>query len=84
MEVCITMKVAKVENFCMRKHTKSISIDNGERACINCIWYEQYYREGRGNVATWVPTSTGYCLLTDQSRGAMGQTCDKYEKYEKK
>lgn len=75
---------AKVENLCMRKKTKSISVDTGERACINCIWYEQYWREGRGSVKTWVPTSTGYCLLNDQSRGALRQPCEKYEEYENK
>lgn len=74
---------AKVESFCMRKQTKNISIDSGERACINCIWYEQHYRQNRGNVQLWIPTSTGYCLLKDKQRGALRQPCGKYETYEK-
>ncbi len=70
---------AKVENFCIHLKEKAISVDASERACINCIWYEQYYRKGRGNVVSWVPTSTGHCLLADQSRGALRQPCEKYE-----
>nr|WP_296267724.1 hypothetical protein [uncultured Merdimonas sp.] len=70
---------AKVENFCMRKQSKQISVNASERACINCIWYEQYWRKNRGNVATWVPTSTGHCILHDSERGALRQPCDKYE-----
>lgn len=76
--------VAKVECFCAKKRSKSISVDSGERVCINCIWYQQYYREGRGNVKMWVPTSSGYCLLNDQLRGALEQPCEKYEGYEGK
>ena len=70
---------AKVENFCINKKEKGINVGAGEHACINCIWYEQYYRKGRGNVLTWVPTSTGLCLLTDKMRGALKQPCKKYE-----
>lgn len=70
---------AKVENLCMTKKTKNISVDSSERACINCIWYEQHYRQNRGNVSVWVPTSTGYCLLKGRSRGALMKICSKYE-----
>lgn len=70
---------AKVEKFCMDKNSKSISVDSGERACINCIWYEQHYRRNRGNVQLWIPTSTGYCLLKDKQRGALRQPCEDYE-----
>ena len=27
-----------------------INIDVSERMCGTCIWYEQYYREGRGKM----------------------------------
>lgn len=70
---------AKVENFCMKKKEKSITVNASERACINCIWYEQYYRKNRGNVSMMVPTSSGYCLLNDCERGALRQPCGKYE-----
>lgn len=70
---------AKVENLCATKGTKSISVDSGERACINCIWYEQHYRPGRGNITSLVPTSTGYCLLRDRARGALKRPCGSYE-----
>lgn len=70
---------AKVEKLCMAKKDKSISVDTGERACINCIWYEQHYRRNRGNVTAWVPTSAGYCLLKDMARGALRQPCRSYE-----
>lgn len=73
---------AKVENYRFehrRGTTRSISVDIGARACINCIWYEQHYHQNRGNIAAWIPTSTGYCLLHDQHRGALRQPCKSYE-----
>ena len=54
---------AKVESHCAQLRAQYISVDEGTRACINCIWYEQYYHRNRGNVQTWVGTSTGYCML---------------------
>lgn len=77
---------AKVENYCYqhrRGTVKSITVDIGTRACINCIWYEQYYHQNRGNVYGFVPTDTGYCLLRDQRRGTMRQPCKDYETKEK-
>lgn len=71
---------AKVEKLCMAKREKSINVTECERACVNCIWYEQYYRKNRGNVVAWVPTSTGYCLLKDEKRRALGQSCRDYER----
>ena len=71
---------AKVEKLCMAKKDKNISVGENERACINCIWYEQYYRKNRGNVSSWVATSTGYCLLNDEKRGPMRQPCRSYER----
>lgn len=73
---------AKVENYRFqhrRGSTRSISVECGMRACINCIWYEQYYHQNRGNISAWVPTSTGYCLRHDQQRGALRQPCKDYE-----
>lgn len=73
---------AKVENYRFqhrRGSTRSISVECGVRACINCIWYEQYYHQNRGNISAWVPTSTGYCLRHDQQRGALRQPCKDYE-----
>lgn len=73
------MKTAKVENYCAKKKTMGINIDVSERVCGTCIWYEQYYREGRGNVKCWVPTSTGYCLLHDKRHHPLHQTCKSFE-----
>lgn len=70
---------AKVENLCKRKKTRNISVDSSERACVNRIWYEQHYRQNRGNVQLWVPISTGYCLLKDKPRRALMPPCRKYE-----
>lgn len=71
---------AKVENLAMTRYNKSISVNSSERACINCIWYEQYYRESRTNVVMKVKTSTGYCLLHEQQRGPLRQPCREFEK----
>ena len=71
---------AKVENHCLHKKTKLLTVEVEERACINCIWYEQYYRRNRGNVASWVPTCTGYCILKDKYRGPLHQPCREFER----
>lgn len=44
---------AKVENYCIQHNSrsKSIVIEGSERACINCIWYDPYFHENRGNIA---------------------------------
>lgn len=72
---------AKVENHCAQrlKDSKRIVGETGTRACINCAWFSQYYRQGRSNVYSWVPTSTGYCLLHECQRGALRQPCRDYE-----
>lgn len=74
---------AKVENYCQNKRTSVVTVDQTERACINCIWYEQYYRRNRGNIVSWVPTCIGYCILKDQRRGPLRQPCRKFENKEK-
>ena len=73
---------AKVENLCMKKHTHNIIVEESERACINCIYYEQYFRKNRGNVMCWVPTSIGRCLLHDCERGPLRQVCKDFERME--
>lgn len=72
---------AKVANHNVNRQgtVKSVYVDIGTRACVNCIWYEQYFHKNRGNVACWVPTSTGYCILRDQQRGALRKPCRDYE-----
>lgn len=71
---------AKVENFYAQKFTKNIPVDTGEKVCLNCIWYEQYYRRNRGNIQMWVPTCSGYCILRDKQRGPLCQPCKDFEK----
>lgn len=71
---------ARVKNLSKPKKAKSISANNSsKRACVNCIWYDRYYRKNRGNVKMWIPTGTGCCLLKKRPRGAMKPACRKYE-----
>ena len=70
----------RVEKVALGRRNQIISVNSGERACINCIWYERYYRENRGNIQHRVLTSTGYCLLHEQQRGALRQPCKDFEK----
>ena len=71
---------AKVENHCAQhRMARTITVNRSARACVNCIWYEQYFHKNRGNIACWVSTSTGYCLLREQQRGALRQPCKDYE-----
>lgn len=55
--------------------TRSINVDTSARVCINCAWYEPYYRMNRGNVYAMVPTCKGYCLLNGQDRGPLRRVC---------
>lgn len=71
---------AKAERIADRKVTHSIFVDGWERACVNCIYYEQYFRRNRGNVVAWTPTSTGRCLMHDCERGALRQPCEDFER----
>ena len=75
---------AKVENYCMRKISNSISVDRDERCCMNCIWYEQHFRMGRGNVVQYIPISSGACLLDGERRGALDEPCGHFEREEKR
>lgn len=70
----------KVENLCTRRKDKTITVNESEKACINCIWYEQHYRMNRGNVTAYVPLSSGYCLLKECDRGALRQPCERFER----
>ena len=72
---------AKVENYCtsQRDSVQIVHVDRGTRACINCIWYEQYHRQNRGNVRLWVPVDAGHCILHDRQRGPLRGACKDYE-----
>ena len=73
---------AKVENLSLRKKSRGIAVDESVRACINCAYYEQYYRRTRGNIYGWSGTHTGYCLIHDCQRGALRQSCKFFERRE--
>ena len=73
---------AKVENYCAHKRTRQVSIETSERACVNCIWFEQHYRPNRGKVWGFVPISKGTCLLTGKTRGVLRQPCKRFEREE--
>ncbi|MCI9333071.1 MAG: hypothetical protein HFG05_13040 [Oscillibacter sp.] len=72
---------AKVEGYCLQHsfRCKGIQVDGAARACINCIWYEQYFHQNRGNIKAWVPTDMGFCLLREQRRGPLRQPCKDFE-----
>lgn len=71
--------VAKVANHCNHLDNRSISVNASVKACINCIWYEQYYRKNRGNVVSQVPVDTGFCLLKERRYGALKRACKEFE-----
>lgn len=74
------MKTAIAENLATSRRTRSISVESTARACINCQYYEQYWRNNRRNITTWVPTSEGYCLKNECHRGALRQPCKHFLK----
>ncbi len=72
----------KVEELCRQRKTRSVSVEASEWVCLNCAYYEQHYRQNRGNVYAWVPTSKGYCLLRECERGPLRQPCRGFAKNE--
>ena len=75
------MREALAESLAGSRKTVTVTIEASARACVNCQYYEQYYRQNRGNVAGWVPTATGYCLFYQCRRGALRQPCKEFLKY---
>ena len=74
---------AKVENHCAQHRTaRTISVDRSARACVNCIWYEQYYYKSFGDWRAWTPTNKGYCLFHEQQRGPLALPCESFEQQE--
>lgn len=73
----------KVESYCASKRMRQVVVDAAERACINCIWYEQYYRRNRGNLGGWVPACAGWCLRQDKAKGPLARPCREYEREER-
>ncbi|MBS7224396.1 MAG: hypothetical protein KH050_03475 [Clostridiaceae bacterium] len=70
----------RLEKLYMQQKVSHINADQTERICVNCAFYEQYYRKNRGNVAGWVPTSIGYCLLCQCRKGALCPACKNFER----
>ena len=74
-------RAAKVENYCFQhcSGAKQIVIEGSERACINCIWYDPYFHENRGNIAGRIRTSLGWCIKQKKRRGALQKPCKGFE-----
>lgn len=70
---------ARVENLAASRIARSISVDRSRRVCLNCAYYEQYYRRNRGNVAAWVPVDKGYCLKMEIDQDPLCKPCEKFE-----
>ena len=64
----------------VQKRTKSICVRSGTRACINCQHYRQHYIRGDGPAWSWMPTSSGICLLHDKERGPLQQPCKEFDR----
>ena len=75
------MRTAIAANVAESRKAWSITVNTSTRACINCKYYELYYHRERGNVCSWVPTATGYCLLHERERGALRQPCKDFLKH---
>lgn len=78
------MRTAQAEMLAESRRARSATVETSARACINCQYYEAYYHKNRGNIAAWIPTDTGYCLMKECRRGALRQPCKNFEKEVKK
>lgn len=74
------MREAKAAMLAENKKAHRVTVEASARACINCQYYEQYYRQNRGNIYGWVPISKGYCLRKECERGALRQPCREFLK----
>lgn len=63
------------ETLGLKLKTKGLSIDASMRVCANCKWYEQYYRENRGNVRCYIPVPYGYCLQQPCPKSPLATPC---------
>ena len=71
---------SKVEIHCQTMRCKTISVNPNDPVCINCEWYEQHYRQSRGNVAHWVAIDSGYCLLKQKACNPLRRACKQKER----
>lgn len=62
-----------------RRGDKVVIADGRERACINCVWYEQFFRRNRGNLYGWTATPKGYCIRRNQYRDALRGACGSFQ-----
>lgn len=60
-----------------------IYVGKGERVCINCIHYDQYYRHIQLGEFTTIPSSGGFCQLHKKDRKPLCQPCKDFEQPEK-
>lgn len=74
------MREPQAANLAEKRSGRVVSVEASARACLNCQYFDQYYHKNRGNIATWIPTDTGYCLLKECRRGAMRQPCKEFLK----
>lgn len=70
----------KFELLARERKLRHISVNGSERRCVNCEYFEQYYRRNRGNVCGWAEISKGYCLLEEHEKFAFAEACTKFEK----
>ena len=61
------------------KRPTVIYVGKGEKVCINCKHYDQYYRHLKKGEFTIIPGSCGFCLLRDKERQPLCQPCKDYE-----
>lgn len=73
---------AKVECAVVCHKMRSIVIDSSEKACVNCIWYEPFFMNNRGNIRALLQTSGGRCMKHWKERKALDKPCRGFEREE--
>lgn len=66
-----------------RRHI-ALHIDESEKVCLNCQYYEPRWRESRGNVYQMVRVNAGKCLKTMNERKPLSQPCKEFLKEERR
>ncbi len=77
--VAIPTRAAAFENLAAVKRCVNITVDRSERVCVNCVYYERYYRQNRGNIYGWTGTNKGYCIKHERGRGPLTRVCREFE-----
>ena len=68
-----------MEYISLQTNATKVIVDEKEKVCINCVYYEQYYRIKREGICCFIPTSSGYCKQKGDFKIALRKACKDFK-----